>query len=125
LRRCYYRGSEYLRSASDWLPNASLLLAIVSEKLTVRGYPVMHSVEVPGSDERIVVTEYWDFRGPWPNLFRLRPDGTEIWAATPPGGPDAHVSVEVIEGEVIARSHYGLCVRIDLDTGDPVSVEHE
>ncbi len=122
--RCYYRGSEYLRSASDRLPNASVL-AIVSEKLAVRGYPVMHSFEVPGSDDRIVVTEYWDFRGPWPNLFRLRPDGTEIWAASPPGGPEAYVSVEGAGGEVIARSRYGLRVRIDLDTGDPVSVEHE
>ncbi len=106
------------------MANASVLV-IVSEKLAVRGYPVMHSIEVPGSEDRIVVTEYWDFRGPWPNLFRLRPDGTEIWEAMPPGGPDAYTYVEVIGGEVIARSHYGLRVRIDPDTGDPLSVERE
>ncbi len=97
----------------------------MSNKLAVRGYPVMQSIEVPGSEDRIVVTEYWDFRGRCPNLFRLRPDGTEIWAAMPPSDPDAYTSAEVLGGEVIARSHYGLRVRIDPDTGDPLLVERE
>ena len=98
---------------------------IVRKKLAVRGYPVMQSIEVPGSEDRIVVTEYWDFRGRWPNLFRLRPDGKEVWEAMPPSGPDAYTSAEVLRGEVIARSHYGLRMRIDPDTGDPLSVERE
>jgi hypothetical protein len=84
----------------------------------VRGYPAFAAAEIPGSRDQLVVVEYHDFRGSWPNLFRVTPEGDERWASAPPGGADAYVAAEVAGDEVVAHTHFGKVVRLDLQTGE-------
>jgi hypothetical protein len=80
-------------------------------------WPVRDVQPIPESSDSLILVEYADFRGRWPNLFRIAPTGAEIWASTPPGGPDAYAEIELDGDVVIARTHYGHTIRIDVTTG--------
>jgi hypothetical protein len=79
---------------------------------------IRQTTPIPGSGDVLLVVEYADFRGRWPNLFRVGVDGTDRWESAPPGGPDAYIEVEVDGSVVVARTHYGHTVRLDRETGE-------
>jgi hypothetical protein len=82
----------------------------------VRGFPARQVIPIPGSSDVLVVVEYADFRGTWPNLFRVGEDGQEVWAARP-GGADAYTQVALVGTTVHATTHYGRQHSIDVATG--------
>ena len=49
------------------------------------GRPAISAVLLPGTEDAVVVLSPHDLRGPlqeikrWPNLVRVRPDGTVVW----------------------------------------------
>jgi hypothetical protein len=87
--------------------------------MRVRGYESLQVVEIPGSTDLVVVTEYQDFRGEWPNLFRVSATGDERWAAAP-GGADAYSTVELHGELILGRTHYGRERRVALSSGEIV-----
>ena len=74
-------------------------------------------VPIPDSSDVLVIIEYRDFRGAWPNLFRVVPEGDVAWESVPPGLPDAYLSAAVHGDEVCASTHNGWLVCLDLATG--------
>jgi hypothetical protein len=83
----------------------------------IRGNRAIAVADIPGSTDLLVVVEYHDFRGAWPNLFRVTQEGEERWESAPPGAADAYLTARVEGDEVAARTHYGRLVRLDLQTG--------
>lgn len=87
--------------------------------MRVSEFPALQVLAIPDSADVLRVVEYQDFRGSGtPNLFRLSPDGREVWASAPPGEPDAYVSVELADDGVRATTHYGWRVSLDAATGE-------
>jgi hypothetical protein len=86
----------------------------------VPGYEALQIVEFPNSDGVLVVTDDHDFRGTWPNRFRVAADGAERWAAAP-GGADAFTHVDIEDKVVIGATHYGRTRRLDLVSGQLVT----
>lgn len=79
---------------------------------------------VPGSDEGIVLLEYWaqpqhGFR----NLMRCRPDGSVVWRAElPDERDDAYVEVRWTAEGLQAGSWSGYQVLFDPDNGRIISL---
>ena len=82
------------------------------------GYPVWRVLPIPGSDDGLVLLRY--DRGPrtFPNLLRLRPDGSVVWRAElPEQVGDTYVGMEWSNGSLTAGSWSGFEVVLDPDTG--------
>jgi len=79
-------------------------------------------MSVPGSEDTVVLVDYMGGPTVFANLFRVTPDGAEIWRAQPPDtGPDAWTSARIEGDEVIAFSWSCFAVRLDLATGSELS----
>jgi len=83
---------------------------------------VSEILRVPDSEDEIVLRDYFGEPGVRSNLSRVRPDGTEVWRATPPGPePDAWTEIRLEPHAVIARSWGNYFVTLDLETGNELS----
>jgi hypothetical protein len=52
------------------------------------------------------------------NLCRVRPDGSEVWRATPPDGPNDLWTEAEVDGDVVSAFSWSCYrVRLDLSTG--------
>ena len=79
---------------------------------------------MPGSPDEVVLLDYVDGPNVFSNLLRRRPDGSEVWRATPPGsGTSAWVAARIEDGEVVAHSWSGFLVRMDLGTGTEIETK--
>jgi hypothetical protein len=85
------------------------------------GHPVAWAESVPGSDDGIVLYEYYRPErtyGCFDNLVRVRPFGSVLWRAELPSNEtDSYTAAEISEGALSAYSWSCYRVRIDLETG--------
>jgi hypothetical protein len=95
------------------------------------GHPAVSAVLLPDTDDAVVLLAYesaprkplGDLVG-WPNLVRVRPDGTVVWrvAARPsPGDRDWWVSVEVASDALFANTWSCYRCRLDQESGSTLS----
>jgi hypothetical protein len=91
------------------------------------GYPVYLAAALPGTDDAIAVLN-WEAgpRNPlgnvksWPNLIRVRPDGTVVWrtlASIGSGEPDFWVSLHITDRGVFANTWSCYRRQLDQDSG--------
>ena len=87
----------------------------------VLGSPVSTTLEIRGSDEKIVLLEYEDARSSdFKNLLRVGSDWTIRWYAEYPESnkpADAYVSVSWEAEHLIAKSWSGFVAELDPETG--------
>lgn len=83
------------------------------------GYPVWQTLPVPGSDDCLVLLEYWArAQHGFQNLLRVRPDGAIVWRAElPDPRDDAYVGFRWIDQTLSAGSWSGYQVVLDPHTG--------
>jgi hypothetical protein len=76
-------------------------------------------IDIPASEDSLVLLDYWDGPKVFANLSRVRADGTEVWTAPPPlpTSPDAWTQVRIESGLVVAHSWSGYVVHLDVETG--------
>jgi hypothetical protein len=76
-------------------------------------------IPVPGSDDRILLAARTTTSDGSGNLFRLRPDGSEVWRlAAPEGVGDSWTAVRIEGDAVVANSWSCYLVSIDLTSGE-------
>lgn len=84
-------------------------------------------VEIPGTADVLVMTDYLNERGIHANLYRSRrhdDSWRDVWRAVPQGGdPDAWTEFTLDGSVVKARSWSDFMVSFDLDTGEELSRE--
>jgi hypothetical protein len=81
-------------------------------------------INVPDSGDTVVLVDYMNGPNVFANLFRVTPDGDEVWRATPPDtGPDAWTQARLDGDQVVAFSYSCFEVRLDLATGREISRE--
>jgi hypothetical protein len=79
-------------------------------------------VQVPGSNDEIVLTDYMDSAADRGNLARVRPDGTEVWRVRPPTTSQDSWTVVRVDGTTVSASTWpGWDVVVDIATGQEVS----
>jgi hypothetical protein len=77
------------------------------------------SLALPGSADRLVLVPTGD--GYCKVMVAERADGSEVWSGYPPeGDQDAWVSVRIAGDAVLANSHSGWLVRLDLASGQEI-----
>src|SRR5581483_6558759 len=87
------------------------------------GYRVWKVLTIPGSDDCLVLLEYWAERQHgFQNLLRVRADGSIRWRAElPDPTDDAYVGFEWDGRDLVAGSWSGFRVVLDPATGHIVS----
>lgn len=84
------------------------------------GYPVTWAAPIPGSDDGVVLYEYYrpeKSSGSFHNLVRVRPFGTIVWRAQLPATPDVYTSAEILQNAISVFSFSCHRVLIDFETG--------
>jgi hypothetical protein len=95
------------------------------------GHSALSVLPLPGTDDAVVLL-HWesgprnplgDLKG-WPNLVRVRPDGTVAWRANAgriSGDQDWWVSVDIEADNVYASTWSGYRRRVDRESGTVLS----
>jgi hypothetical protein len=92
------------------------------------GKPVHSVVALPGTDDAVVVLDFeagprsgsGSIRG-WPNLVRVRADGSVVWRASALDAQDSWVSVQWSSGTLTANTWSCFVVTLDPETGAKMS----
>ena len=89
----------------------------------VDGYAVRKILEIPNSDDVIVLLVYWDDPAKFfQNLIRLAPSGDVVWRAKyPMTTHDAYVEINWQGSELIGNTWDGYWTVLDADTGNVLS----
>ena len=95
------------------------------------GHPAVSAVALPGTDDAVVLLSAQSGpRNPlgklkgWPNLVRIRPDGTVVWRVAPgqrPSDRDWWVSVDIEDDTLYANSWSCYRCRLDPESGSVMS----
>jgi len=92
------------------------------------GKPVRSAIALPGTDDAVVVLDCGAgerlpggvIRG-WPNLVRVRADGSVAWRTTALDAQDSWVSVQWSSGVLTANTWTCFAVTLDPDSGAKLS----
>lgn len=92
--------------------------------------PVYSAIALPNTDDAVAILEYE--AGPrvdhnrvqgWPNLVRVRADGSVVWRATAIDADDSWVEVRCSDGRLKGHTWSGWLVTLAPDTGLHISKE--